>query len=447
MNENAAALCRPRRDAMNDAADPISVTDDEAIERVSAEVYSGSGEIRRLEERVRTLEAENAKLRELRVALREPSTEELIGGDAGFRLLVESVEDYAIFMLDPRGNVATWNEGARRISGYNAEEIIGRHFSTFYPREDVEAGKCEWELDLATKDGRFEDEGWRVRKDGSCYWTNVVITALWSKTRDLVGFAKVTRDLTARVQAEEDRVRRARAEEEQREMQRTAEFRERFLAIVSHDLRNPISAIALSASLLLQSPELPPKLSKTAGRILANVKRMTSMVNDLLDFTRGRLGGGIPIDPKPIDLRQVAVPVIDELEQVHPLRQIVFEVRGDTYGTWDGDRVGQLLANLAGNALEHGDVAKPVRIDIVGDPDAVTLSVHNEGIPIAQDLLPHIFEPFRRGGSQDPRGGLGLGLFIASEIVRAHGGNIRVISNEQGTTFTAKLPRDVSKRS
>ena len=125
--------------------------------------------------------------------------------EEGFRLLVESVKDYAIFMLDPGGHVATWNAGAERIKGYKADEIIGKHFSIFYPPEDVAAGKPERELEIAAREGRFEDEGWRVRKDGSRFWANVIITALRDPQGDLVGFAKVTRDLTERRQAEETR--------------------------------------------------------------------------------------------------------------------------------------------------------------------------------------------------------------------------------------------------
>jgi PAS domain S-box-containing protein len=136
---------------------------------------------------------------------------ELLLGSEPFRLLVESVKDYGIFMLNPAGNVATWNEGARRIKGYAAEEILGRHFSTFYPPEDNARGKPAYELRVAAADGRFEDEGWRVRKDGSMFWANVVITALRNEDGGLLGFAKVTRDLTERRAAEERAIAQASA--------------------------------------------------------------------------------------------------------------------------------------------------------------------------------------------------------------------------------------------
>ena len=169
-----------------------------------------------------------------------------------FRLLVESVKDYAIFILDPGGHVRTWNVGAERIKGYRADEIIGKHFSIFYPPEDIAAHKTERELEIAIREGRFEEEGWRIRKDGSRMWANVTITALRNPEGVLIGFAKVTRDLTDRRQAEE--ARRALAEEKAAlaEKARIQEFQERFLAILGHDLRNPLASIDMGTGILRQ---------------------------------------------------------------------------------------------------------------------------------------------------------------------------------------------------
>jgi PAS domain S-box-containing protein len=167
-------------------------------------------------------------------------------------LLVESVKDYAIFMLDPQGRVATWNAGAERIKGYRAPEILGKHFSIFYPPEDVAAGKCDRELEVAAGEGRFEDEGWRLRKDGSRFWANVIITALRSPEGALAGFAKVTRDLTERRTAEENARALAAERAALSEKSRTQEFQERFLAILGHDLRNPLASIDTGAGLLRQ---------------------------------------------------------------------------------------------------------------------------------------------------------------------------------------------------
>ena len=167
-----------------------------------------------------------------------------------FQLLVESVKDYAIFILDPSGYVTTWNAGAERIKGYTAEEIVGKHFSIFYPPEDVAAGKCEVELEVAAREGRCEDEGWRVRKDGSRFWANIVITPLRSQA-GLIGFAKVTRDLTEHRRAEENLRALVAAEREvSAEKSRVQEFQERFLAILGHDLRQPLASMKLRIGIL-----------------------------------------------------------------------------------------------------------------------------------------------------------------------------------------------------
>jgi signal transduction histidine kinase len=231
------------------------------------------------------------------------------------------------------------------------------------------------------------------------------------------------------------------------ELKLAAEFRERFVGIVSHDLRNPLSSIALTAGILLRSPDLPPHLATQARRILTNAEHMTRMISDLLDFTRGRLGGGIPLTPAAADLAQILDRVVDEYEQTHPTRQIECTVRGDTRGIWDAERIAQVISNLLGNALQYGDRSQPVHIKVVGTADQALLSVHNSGTPIPANLLPHIFNPFKRAAErQVASSGLGLGLFIANEVARAHGGRIDVESNDIGTTFTVRLPRKVSPR-
>jgi PAS domain S-box-containing protein len=359
-----------------------------------------------------------------------------------FRLLVESVRDYAIFMLDASGHVTTWNAGAERIKGYAANEIIGKHFSSFYPLEAIAAGKCEMELEVAAREGRFEEEGWRLRKDGSLFWANVTITALRDTGGTLVGFAKVTRDLTERRQAEEDRRALAVQTAALQEKARIQEFQERFLAVLGHDLRNPLASIDMGAGLLRQREKDPVAL-RVLERMETSSRRMSRMIEQILDLTRSRLAGGLELKQSAMDLHETLRVVVDELRGAHPSRAI--ELRSSSVrGIWDPDRLAQLFSNLIGNAIVHGDPGKPVTVEMHAEAEAVRVEVHNEGPPIPERLQATLFNPFRRGERESRTAkteGLGLGLYISQEIAAAHGGAIDFRSSTtDGTTFGVKLP-------
>jgi PAS domain S-box-containing protein len=355
-----------------------------------------------------------------------------------FRLMVESVKDYAIFMLDPNGVITTWNAGAQLIKGYRPEEIIGRHFSCFYSEAEVRAGKCEHELATATQAGRFEEEGWRLRKDGSRFWANVVITAIRDAHGQLRGFAKVTRDLTERVRSEDELAAEARR---RLEAENQTRFAEMFVGILGHDLRNPLNSISMGINLIKRKGTAD---ARSLDRILRSGQRMANMVDQLLDLTRSRLAGGIPIEKRLIGLRTVVSGAIEELQLAHRERNIRFEEGGEMDGFWDADRLAQVVSNLVGNAIEHGDQARPVtvRLSDAGD-DAVRLTVHSFGPPIPADVLPVIFDPYRRHAAPNEKSkGLGLGLFITQQIVAAHGGRLDCRSTEEeGTTLTVILPK------
>jgi len=364
-------------------------------------------------------------------------------GQERFRLLVESVKDYAIFLLDPTGHVSTWNIGAERIKGYRADEIIGKHFSTFYPREDVADGKCERELEIATREGRFEEEGWRIRKDGSRMWASVTITALRDPGGALVGFAKVTRDLSERRKTEEAQRLLAAERASLAERARTQEFQERFLAILGHDLRNPLASIDMGVGLLLQR-STDPAIVRVIHRMRASSLRMSRMIEQILDLTRTRLGGGLELQRERRDLLEVITRIVDELRVAYPAR--IIEARCcSIWGTWDHDRLEQVFSNLIGNALVYGDPARPVMVRAWEEDGLARVEVHNDGPSIPPELLPVLFSPFRRGerDSRSPKTeGLGLGLYISNEIVRAHGGSIEARSSDaEGTTFVVSLPR------
>jgi PAS domain S-box-containing protein len=359
-----------------------------------------------------------------------------------FRLLIESVKDYAIFILDRTGHISTWNPGAERIKQYAASEIIGRHFSIFYPEEVAATGKCELELDIATREGRFEEEGWRIRKDGTSFWASVTITALRNPEGDLFGFAKVTRDLTARREAEESRRALAAERAALAEKARIHEFQERFLGILGHDLRNPLSAIQIGAGLVRQRASDPATL-RILDRMDTSAQRMSRMIEQILDLTRSRLADGFRLRTAPMDLAVTLRATVDELRTSHPSRAIAL-ICPPCPGSWDGDRLEQVFSNLIGNAIAYGDPAAPVVVEAHPGPEMTVVRVHNFGATIPRELQERIFDPFRRG-ERDSRteatSGLGLGLYISREVVLAHGGRLELESStEKGTTFQVTLP-------
>ena len=215
---------------------------------------------------------------------------------------------------------------------------------------------------------------------------------------------------------------------------------EMFMAVLGHDLRDPLHAIVLSAS-LLQTQSSDPKIRKTTDMVLASGMRMTRMIEDLMEAARARLGGGIPVRPERTDMGLLLQRVLDECRAGNPGRQAELLLQGDTQGEWDPDRMGQVVANLTGNAFHHGESGVPLQILLDGSlPDQLRLSFVNAG-RIAPELLPHIFDPFRSGQGRSGRG-LGLGLYIVQQVVLAHGGRIEVRSGDDDRIrFEIWLPR------
>jgi signal transduction histidine kinase len=245
------------------------------------------------------------------------------------------------------------------------------------------------------------------------------------------------RMLALQIEFEEKRQQTEAALTQERE---TGELREQFIAVLGHDLRNPLFAIAASAEMLLR--KFPnPASDRLVGHILTSARRATRLVNDVLDFTRGSLGKGIPVNIEPCpDLDNGLRHVIAEIQSVHPGRSIVASI-GDLRGAQcDRERVAQLASNLVANAVAHGDAAGSVVVSARIDQGTFVLSVKNQG-QIAEQVLPHLFRPYSRPSHDTPQAGLGLGLYIASEIAKSHGGTLEVVSNaEQGTIFTFSLP-------
>ena len=365
-------------------------------------------------------------------------------GPGLYQLLVESVRDYAIFALDAKGFVVTWNLGAERFKGYKAHEIIGRHFSTFYPPEDAET-KPPLELAIAEKEGRVEDEGWRVRKDGSRMWANVIITALRDPSGKLVGFAKVTRDLTERRLAEQkalaDAARLAEVEAANR-------AKAEFLAAMSHELRTPLNAIGGYAELLKMGVrgEVNEQQKEDLERIIMSQRHLLGIINDLLNFSRIE-AGKISYAVERVELPTVMDAVIQMIIPLAEAKNI--EVRRDdcdpgTVATADRAKVEQILINLTSNAVSYTEVGGVVRVGCGVDGDRVWTRVTDNGIGISAEKLEAIFEPFVQVGRTLSTGhhGTGLGLAISRDLARGMKGDLAVTSTlGEGSVFTLTLPR------
>ncbi|QDE68324.1 PAS domain-containing sensor histidine kinase [Myxococcus xanthus] len=348
---------------------------------------------------------------------------------------LDDIKDYAIFMVDLEGRIASWNAGAERSKGYSAQEIVGKPFSILFAPEDIQSGQPAREMRLALERGVYMGEGVRVRKDGSRFDAEVTLRLLLDDAGQPRGFVKVTRDITERKRAQEAERKRI-------------EFEKELIGIVSHDLRNPLNAILLSATQLLRRQEMDALQARGLVRIVSSAERAARLIGDLLDFTQARLGDGLAIHRRPTDLQGLALQVVEEVRLSNPGREVQMEHSGDGTGNWDMDRIAQLLVNLLSNALKYGASDRPVRLITRGDADgSVDIEVHNWGEPIPPGELPYLFERLSRGPSVTgkPQGGIGLGLFIANQVVRAHEGTIQVFSSrENGTTFTVRLPRQAS---
>jgi PAS domain S-box-containing protein len=386
-----------------------------------------------------------------------------------FRLLVESTRDYAIFMLDPDGNIASWNAGAQRLKGYDAEEIIGRHFSTFYTPDAVESRWPQHELREAERVGRFEDEGWRVRKDGTRFWANVIITALRAPDGRLVGFGKVTRDMTER-RANEQRVQALTVELENRvaalarvnrELAQKSAENESFVYSVSHDLRTPLVNLqGFSQELVLTGTELEKLLADPAVPAHIQAKALSLLTGDLTEstgFIRNavrHLGniidgllrlsriGRVEYEALPVDVNVVVADILGAMHASVNESGATVQVRPLPVVVGDKNAIGQIFANVVGNALKSFDERRPGVIQISASSDAnPVFAIQDNGVGIPLESQSKIFQVFQQVHQSKARGE-GMGLAIVRRIVERHGGRIWFESKPGvGTTFYFTLGR------
>ena len=349
-----------------------------------------------------------------------------------FRLLVEGVSDYAIFLLDPQGMVTSWNAGAERIKGYTREEILGKHFSNFYPPEDVNAGKPWLELAIARRDGRTEDVDWRVRKNGERFWARVVVTALYDAKGELRGFAKVTQDLSAQRHIQELEAAANRVNE--------------FIAMLAHEIRNPLAPIQSAVSVMRRSAVDDAVQERMRDVIERQARRLARIADDMADISRVTRGA-LNIEREPLDPAQIITRAVEAaMPQIEAAGHDLQLDVPPALPLIDGDleRLIQVFGNLLNNAARYTPPGGEIRVWARREGEQVAIGVRDNGRGIAAQDLPKIFGMFMQGRTPLERvgQGLGVGLALARNIVELHAGTIEAKSEGEGkgTQFIVRLP-------
>jgi PAS domain S-box-containing protein len=345
--------------------------------------------------------------------------EALKASEERFRLIVSNIKDYAIIVLNPEGQIISWNGAAQRIKGYQADEILGRHFSVFYPPEDIAARKPEIELKTAREEGRFEDESWRVRKDGSRFCANVVVTPLRDDAGALHGFVKITRDVTERRRAEQEILRRSL------ELEAANKELEAFSYSVSHDLRAPLRGIEGFSQALHE--DYHQRLDDTAKdylrRIRAATQRMGELIDDLLNLSRVTRA---EMYKEPIDLTKLANEVVQELETREPQRTVSLKIAEGMRAEGDSRLVRVALQNLIGNAWKFTSKKDDAEIEFgqQSSNGTRTFFIRDNGAGFEQSYASRLFGAFQRLHGSNEFPGSGIGLATVQRIIHRHGGSV-----------------------
>ena len=348
------------------------------------------------------------------------------------RLLVESVKDYAIFMLDTHGRVASWNAGAERIKGYRADEIIGEHFRIFYDQDARDKNWPEEELRRAREAGRIEDEGPRIRKDGTSFWANVVITPVYDHGGTLRGYAKVTRDLSERKRVET--------------LESTERQTQEFLAMLAHELRNPLAPISNALTLLARKPTSDPTEIWVREVLQRQTAQLSRLVDDLLDVSR-ITRAALVLDRKPADVRTILRQAADaSMQWFDQKRQSLTISLGDERLVVEVDdvRLRQVVQNLLHNAAKYTPEGGSIALHARRDGAEALISVRDNGIGMTSELLATAFDLFKQAqqGLERTQGGLGVGLTLVQRLVQMHDGTVeaRSAGAGRGSEFVVRLP-------
>jgi PAS domain S-box-containing protein len=357
-----------------------------------------------------------------------------------FHILVDSLEEYAIYMLDPDGNVVTWNTGAQKIKGYTAEGIIGKNFACFYTAEDVAAGKPEHNLREAARRGHIRDQGLRVRKDGSTFEAEVVITALHDAKGNIRSYSKVTRDITAQIRSREFEAEKIAA-------QKASKAKDDFLAALSHELRTPLTPALAAATCLEQNvAKLPPEFVEDLQIIKRNVQLQARLIDDLLDITR-ITRGKLRLDLESCDAHTIIHNAIETASSGIAGKKLKLSTQLDArehHILADCIRLQQVFWNLINNAVKFTPLSGRIAIRTFNDERGqFHFEITDNGIGIERERLVSLFAPFEQANPSVTRqfGGLGLGLAISKHLVDLHHGTIEAEScgRSFGATFKVTL--------
>lgn len=386
-------------------------------------LYEKSGELRGFAKVTRDLTQRK---------IHEDNMQRLLETEERFRLLVEQVKDYAIFMLDARGNIASWNQGARRVKGYSADEVIGKHFSIFYTPADIARDHPNNELGIAIREGRYEEEGWRVKKDGSRFWASIVITSLWDKRGNLTGFAKVTRDLTQKKMQEDA-------------LHKKTEELEAFAHTLSHDLRSPLRAICSYAQVLQEEAKGLKGLEKSyLQKIIGAAESMEMLIDGILKLSWVSLA---PASETPVALEQI-------LEEALTLHEAEFnkvsarvKIRKPLpMVIANRTLLLQIFSNLLANAVKFVPKGRVPEVEIRGceQGDVYEVHIRDNGSGIPESLQATIFTMFNRGEADAKTPGSGIGLAIVKRAAERLGATVIVNSTPgEGSDFIIRLPQSL----
>jgi PAS domain S-box-containing protein len=353
-------------------------------------------------------------------------------------LMVEGVRDYAIILLDPNGQVVSWNVGAERILGYTDAEIIGQHFSRFFTPEDRAAARPKHELHEAAATGVAQDENWMLRKDGSRFYGSGTTTAL--RDGELRGFAKIFRDLTERKRLEEELRRRAD------ELAEADRRKDEFLAMLGHELRNPLAPVMNALEIMRQDRSENPVLQKARSMVERQVRHMTRLIDDLLDVTR-ITRGKVQLRREHVDLSIVVQRAVDTARPLVDTRRLTLSVSLPRAPVWvdaDPARLEQVVGNLLNNAAKYTDPGGRIWVTAAETDGQAEIRVRDTGVGLSPELLPRVFDLFTQAERTLDRsqGGLGIGLTLVKSLVEMHGGAVSAQSGGpgRGSEFVVTLP-------